>query len=187
MEKYCGCSACLKNETIENPYDIYQKQFLIEDISLNFEYQVSAMCRFGCGKFNKKATCPPNIPGIEFFQRVLSEYHHVHILGRRYPYNDGHFSSHWRTYSTNEVHNLLLKKEKYLFGEGWAYAKAFIGGSCKVCSSDNCDPERCRVPSKGRIPLEATGVNIFSLMTSLGLEYEEPPIHYFWRLGAVFF
>ena len=40
MEKYCGCSACLKNEMIQNPYDIYQKQFLIEDISLNFEYQV---------------------------------------------------------------------------------------------------------------------------------------------------
>lgn len=187
MGKYCNCIYCLKNETIDNPYDIYRKKFPLKEIELSFDYRASAMCRFGCEKFKKKATCPPNIPEIEFFRRVLNGYRYIYILGRQYPYDDGFFSTHWRTYSTNEVHDLLLKKERELFKEGSVYAKAFIGGSCKVCSSDNCDPERCRIPGKGRIPLEATGINIFSLINSLGLEYEEPPVHFFWRIGAVFY
>jgi predicted metal-binding protein len=187
MGKYCTCSACGKNEAIVNRYDIYQKQFSIKEIDFSFDYRATAMCRFGCEKFKKKATCPPNIPEIEFFRRVLNEYRYVYIIGRQYPYNDGLFLTHWRAYSTNEVHDLLLNKEKGLFKEGAVYAKAFIGGSCKVCSSNNCGSVRCRVPGKGRIPLEATGVNIFALITSLGLEYEEPPVSFFWRIGGVFF
>jgi predicted metal-binding protein len=183
----CGYNSRIQHNKRTNPYDIYQGKFAIKEIGLNFDYRVSAMCKFGCEKFNKKVTCPPNIPEIEYFQNVLSEYRHIYILARQYPYNDGFFQTHWRTHSTNEIHELVLNKEKALFSEGWVYAKAFIGGSCKICSSDNCGSARCRVPGKGRIPLEATGLNIFSLMTSIGLEYEEPPIHYFWRLGSIFF
>ena len=187
VKKYCGCKACIENSIIENPYEIFEKRFSREDISLPFDFRASALCRYECEKFNSKATCPPNIPDMPFFQRTLNEYDFIHVLGRKYPYNDGHFLKHWRTYSTNEIHALLLKKEKDFFMEGQVYAKAFIGGSCKVCSSENCDPKRCRIPGTGRIPLEATGINIFKLMRSMDLEYEEPPVNYFWRIGAVLF
>jgi predicted metal-binding protein len=185
--RYCDCSYCVSGRSIENPFEIYEKKFELTQIDLTFDYRAVAQCRFGCNKFNNKATCPPNIPEMEFFQRAFREYQYIYILGRRYPFNDGNFMSHWRSYSTNEVHNLLLKKEDDFFQEGWLYAKAFIGGSCKICSSDNCKSNICRIPSKGRAPLEATGVNIFKLMTSLGLDYENPPVNYFWRIGAVFF
>ena len=187
MTKYCRCNICLRNKIIINPYAIYQESFSLKDIRPDFDYRVTALCKFGCGKFNKKPTCPPNIPEMDFFKNALNEYNHIYILGRKYPYSDGLFSNHWRTYSTNEVHDLLLKKELELFNDGHLYAKAFIGGSCKTCSPDICNPARCVVPRKGRIPLEATGIQVFSLMRSLGLEYEEPPVNYFWRIGMVFF
>ncbi|MCX5679372.1 MAG: DUF2284 domain-containing protein [Candidatus Omnitrophica bacterium] len=187
MIKYCKCNKCIKNKTITNPYNIYQKAFSLEDIHIDFDYRVTALCKFGCEKFSKKPTCPPNIPEIEFFRDALGGYKKIYIIGRKYPYSDGLFSDHWRIYSTNEIHDLLLKKETEFFNEGYLYAKAFIGGSCKICSFDNCNSTKCAVPGKGRISLEGTGIQVFSLMKLLKLEYEEPPVNYFWRIGMVFF
>ena len=187
MSKYCSCSHCIKKETIPNPYEIYQKEVSLRDIDLDFDHRTTALCEFGCTKFGKKPTCRPYIPPMEYYIEALNEYKNICILGRRYPYSDGLFSIHWRNYSTNEIHDLLLKKEIELFKTGNAYAKAFIGGSCKVCPADVCNPERCIVPHKGRVPLEATGINVFSMLKGIGLDYQEPPVEYFWRIGLVFF
>ena len=187
MSKYCDCIHCLRNEIIVNPYDVYQRSFSLKDIHLDFDYRTTAMCRIGCNKYGNKPTCPPNIPGMEYYIDALNEYENVFIIGRKYPYSDGFFSSHWRNYSTNEVHSMLLKKEIELFKEGYIYAKAFIGGSCKICSTDVCGSNICIKPNKGRVPIEATGINVFSLMNEIGLEYQEPPVDYFWRIGLVFY
>lgn len=187
MTKYCQCVKCLSGEEVVNPYNFYQVTLPLVDVHIDFDYRVAALCKFGCEKFGKKPTCPPNIPDLEFFKRALNEYSNIHIFGRKYPYSDGFFLDHWRIYSTNEIHDLLLKKEKDLFNKGYLYAKALIGGSCKICASDMCRSGSCLIPGKGRIPIEATGIQVFSLMRSLGLRYEEPPINYFWRIGIVFF
>ncbi len=187
MSKYCKCNKCLKNEAIINQYDIYKKAFSLKDLRIDFDHRVVALCKFGCKKFNRKPTCPPIIPEIDFFKDALNGYSNCYVIGRKYPYSDGLFSDHWRGYSTNEIHDLLLRKEMELFNEGYLYAKAFIGGSCKVCPSDSCNPARCAVPSKGRISLEGAGIQVFSIMKLLELEYEEPPVNYFWRIGMVFF
>ncbi len=187
VTKYCNCHYCLKNQEIVNPYGIYHNKLFLSGVSLEFDYRTTALCRYGCEKFRKKPTCPPNIPGIEYYSNVLNEYEGVFVLGRKYPYSDGLFSTHWRNYSTREIHELVLKKEIELFNNGFVYSKAFIGGSCKLCSPDVCKSHKCVRPHKGRVPIEATGINILSLMTAIGLEYQEPPVDYFWRLGLVFF
>lgn len=184
---FCNCRYCTNGHPINNPYPVYHKTFLIDELHLVFDYRVAAMCKYGCKKYRKKPTCPPNIPDIEYFKKALNEYENILILGRRYPYSDGYFSTHWRTYSTNEIHHMLLEKESELREKGFLYAKAFIGGSCKLCPDDMCVGAICKLPSKGRIPLEATGINVFKLMSELGLLFEEPPINFFWRLGAVFY
>lgn len=169
-----------------NPYPIYSKRYAIKDIQLEFEHRVTAQCRIGCARYRRKATCPPNVPSFEIYQQILRAYDEIVIIARRYPFADGYFAEYWREHSTNEIHKLLLSQEMELFKSGNIYAKAFIGGSCKLCSTD-CNPVRCNQPGRGRAPLEATGMNVFSLMNQLGLLYENPPIHFFWRLGVVFY
>lgn len=187
MARYCNCDMCLQNKSIENPYDFYQGDFKLDDVKLIFDYRTSALCMFGCKRYGQKATCPPNIPGIDYYSSILKSYERCSIIGKRYPYSDGYFSSHWRNYSTNELHNVLLEREAELFNEGHAYAKAFIGGSCKLCPDERCDPKKCRIPSRSRSPIESTGVNVFRLMNTIGLEYQEPPKEYVWRIGIVFY
>ncbi len=187
MLKYCNCTECLKGSDIVNPYEFTEGAYSLDDVPLIFDPRSAAMCKYGCTRFNAKATCPPNVPDIVSYKRMLSAYSWFYVIGRRYPYSDSYFSKHWRTYSTNEIHSVLLKKELELFKQGEVYAKAFIGGSCKVCPEGHCRPDRCNVPSRGRVPLEATGVNVFSLIGALGLDYQEPPIDYFWRIGVVFY
>lgn len=170
---------------MENKFPIYQRDFKVEEVSLVFDYRVTAQCRIGCTRYNNKPTCPPKIPGMEFYQKALLEYKHLSVIARQYPYADGNFSKHWRNHSTNEIHKLTLKREIMLFQQGFSYAKAFIGGCCKLCLT--CNPQRCNIPSRGRTPLEATGLNVFLLMNSIGLTYQEPPQDFFWRLGVVFY
>lgn len=185
--RYCNCSRCIRGEQIPNPYPLYENQVSLSEVTLEFDYRTTALCRYDCNKFGKKPTCPPNIPQMEYYRRIFSECSTIAVIGRKYPYSDGNFQNHWRSYSTNEIHDLLLNKEKALFKEGRIYAKAFIGGSCKACPTDSCNSHRCSVPGKGRVPLEATGLNVYVLMKSFGLEYQEPPVDYFWRLGVVLF
>lgn len=187
MSKYCNCSYCLRNELVVNPYQTYVNEFPLSEITLIFDQRTTALCRYDCKKFGRKPTCPPNIRGMEFYSKVFSEYSRIVVIGKKYPYADGLFHSHWRSYSTNEIHALLLQQEKELFRKGYMYAKALIGGSCKACPSESCNPKKCNLPGKGRVPIEATGLNVFSLMRSLGLEYQEPPVEYFWRIGIVLF
>lgn len=187
MFRYCECENCIKGRVIPNPYEIFQRDFLVEELRLDFDLRVSALCQFDCKRYKKKPTCPPHVPELEYYREALQEYAHVCLIGRRYPYSDGLFQIHWRNYSTNEIHDLLLAKEQELFKSGHVYAKAFIGGSCKYCPSSSCSPKRCNVPGKGRVPLEATGINVYSLMKSIGIGYQEPPVEFFWRIGCVFY
>jgi predicted metal-binding protein len=177
----------LENNLVKNPYEIYQRVFSLKELTLDFDYRVAAMCQFGCKWFGKKATCPPNVYDFRRYKDIFDEYTSVNIIGRKYPYSDGLFLKHWRGYSTNEIHSLLLKKEAELFRKGNVYAKAFIGGSCKLCPPGFCSSGKCRMPQKGRAPVEATGLSVFSLMEEIKLEYQEPPVDYFWRMGLVFY
>jgi predicted metal-binding protein len=157
------------------------------DMKMDFDPRVPLFCRFGCSKFRNKPNCPPTIPDIGRYREALKGYERALVYGRKYPFNDGMFSEHWRTYSTNEIHHKLLAREMELFSQGYLYAKAFIGGSCKLCREDACCVERCNIPHRGRASLEATGINVFSLLRDLGEEYQDPPREYFWRIGIVFF
>jgi len=185
IKRYCNCDSCIRGEVIVNPHKPYEREVEMRDLRLVFDGRTSLLCRIGCGKYGKKPTCPPNIPTSDYYQRIFDDYSKIFVIGRKYPYSDGMFQSHWRTYSTNEVHDLLLQKERHLFEQGHMYAKAFIGGSCKICPNESCSKHVCRIPHYGRVPLEATGINVYELFKSLGLSYQEPPIDYFWRVGIV--
>ncbi|MDO8343832.1 MAG: DUF2284 domain-containing protein [Cellvibrio sp.] len=187
MSRFCNCDKCLKKIVITNPFEGFEKHQKVKDSRLFFDIRVRSMCTFACGKYGKNPCCPPNVPMMDEFRDVISAYENVSVIGQRYPYSDGLFASHWRTYSTNEIHHRLLEKELELFNAGHHYAKTFIGGSCKVCPPDLCLPEKCKVPPKGRMPLEATGIDVYGFMKSFGLEFQEPPIDYFWRLGVIFY
>lgn len=56
-------------------------------------------------------------------------------------------------------------------------------GSCKLCKIEecrsSCDPE------KGRIPIEATGINVVETCKKFGLRLKCPAVGNFWRIGLI--
>ncbi|MBN2689836.1 MAG: DUF2284 domain-containing protein [Gammaproteobacteria bacterium] len=185
--RLCNCKYCSTGKEIANKYPLYMQEHDLSSLPLSFDYRVNIMCQLGCSRYRKKPMCPPFIPDYKFYEKVFAEYSKILIVGRQYPYDDGFFDVHWRTYSTNEIHSLLLQVEIEKFQMGHVYAKAFIGGACKLCAANVCDGSKCLRPNKARASLEGTGLDVFSLMNYLDLRFQEPPKQYFWRIGAVIY
>ena len=122
------------------------------------EERVKLNC-FYCKKYNRKWTCPPHIPSINY-KLILKEYDHLAIIKYETPFTEDTYAQARYT-STNDLHKLLLKLEKHIYENNNSLAVTFIGGSCKLCKND-CDHIKCRNPHLARIPVEAFGINVIA-------------------------
>lgn len=150
----------------------------IDPQEIVFDPKVKLFC-YKCANYGRKCTCPPRIPQIDYRQMVLSyKKGLIVVLKSNIPKN-------WmriRVDSTNKLHRILLKLEKYAFKNGYHFANSFIGGSCKLCAS--C-PDKCRMPQMSRIPLEAVGVDVVKTASKVGLNLKFPVEKSFYRVGML--
>jgi len=153
----------------------------IEFSKFVFEERVSLNC-FYCARYNKKWTCPPNIPKIDYRQ-TMAEYENLAILEYDKTFSDDQFDI-IRTESTNDVHRTLLDLERFLYINNKSLAVSFIGGSCKLCKN-GCGKDACNNPGQARIPLEATGVNVIKTLANIGIKIEFPIKNVFHRYGLI--
>ena len=49
------------------------------------ENRVPLKCRTGCVGYGKKLTCPPYVPTVDEFRKILSEYHYVLLVKFKSP------------------------------------------------------------------------------------------------------
>lgn len=89
-----------------------------------FEKRVRLNC-FYCSKYDTKWTCPPRIPELDY-EVILSEYQNLAILKYERIFSKEEFDL-VRSESTNDVHRMLLKLEKYLYEHNDSLAISFIG------------------------------------------------------------
>jgi predicted metal-binding protein len=70
--------------------------------------------------------------------------------------------------------------------KGYVFAISFIGGSCKHCTTEECEAP-CKNPTCGRIPLEAIGVNVIETCRQFNIEVEFPVERtgIIWRIGLL--
>lgn len=146
-----------------------------------FEERVKLLC-FHCSRYNKKWTCPPRIPSIDY-QKIMKEYHNGLLVYSQMVFKKDEFDD-VRTKSTNLVHKALLHLEKVLWEHNYPLAVSYIGGSCKLCKGE-CDSEHCRNPYLSRIPIEATGINLIASLKKAGLDIKFPVTDCLTRYGLL--
>lgn len=152
--------------------------FPIDPKDIVFDSKVILSC-YKCINYNKKCTCPPSIPDIDYQKMVLS-YKKGLVVAIRCKINKD-----WqnvRVDSTKRLHRILLELENFAFSHRYHFANSFIGGSCKLCAS--C-ADKCRLPALARIPLEATGVDVVRTVDKVGLKLKFPVKDFFFRVGLL--
>lgn len=162
-------------------FNLYLALIPIKAENFIFEKRVRLNC-FYCSKYDTKWTCPPRIPELDY-EVILSEYQNLAILKYERIFSKEEFNL-VRSESTNDVHRMLLRLEKYLYEHNDSLAVSFIGGSCKLCKN-GCAKDKCNNPGMARIPLEATGVNVIKSLANIGIKIEFPLIDKFYRFGLI--
>lgn len=123
-------------------------------------------CVFGCPTFNRKGTCPPNVPSIAECREFFSEYHEAVIFHFREKLNDPEKRHEW----SKKVNNELLKVERDLFLAG--YYKAFLLFMDECCICKQCAGTRadCTNKKQARPNPESLGVDVFATVRQVGYE-----------------
>jgi predicted metal-binding protein len=124
-----------------------------------FDFRATYQC-LTCSKYGKSPMCPPNIPDVDYFSRLLSCYKYGLLVAKKYNFNAEDFDCK-REESGPRVQNILLFLEQQAFQRNYYWALSFTGGSCRMCQKCS-DTNKCQMPSKGRIPLEAIGVDVMA-------------------------
>ena len=155
--------------------------FLVDFNDLVFDDRTVMQCRT-CKRYGTKATCPPNIPPNTWFKGMLEKYKFKPLMViLTYKTTD----DNWRELSAKNLHEIMLKLEHETKIDGFYYSLAFIGGSCRYCRK--CSGPICVHPEFGRIPVEATGIDVIATCKKNDIQLEMPPKDNISRVGVLFY
>jgi len=115
---------------------------------------VRLKCRFGCGGWGGRLTCPPNSPTPKETAKVLKEYRRAILV-----HGDDH----------SPMRGIIAKLEREVFLDGFYKALGLGSGPCHLC--DKCG-ESCRHPDKARPAMEACGIDVYKTAHSNGFPIE---------------
>ena len=140
-----------------------------------FDIRTTYKCRT-CDNYTKKPTCPPNIPDINYFEKLINSYGCGIIVGLKNYYKNVDDYNKKRDQSGMRLQNILQVLESEAFQKNYYWAISFIGGSCRGCNSCPTNDNMCVTPSKGRMPMEAIGINVIETCKKIGIEISPFPL-----------
>jgi len=151
-------------------------------LSEYFDLKVVEQCK-SCKRYGQKATCPPYVSSMEYYQKLLPTYTHGRLLIKKYECKD---HSQWKEIgkkSSVEMTKYLQEQREVKQKEGVYFVVAFGAGSCKLCTTCTIP---CIHPSQSLVPIEATGINVFKLVKKVtGIELSFPVKECFYRVGML--
>jgi predicted metal-binding protein len=157
---------------------------------LIFSYKAKEACK-SCKRYNTKATCPPHIEDIDYYQKVLPSYKYGKIYYKRFnipkdyvQLPDEEDPNSLGRKSSLAIHTHLLKERDELLKQGHYYIIILGSGSCKLCV--NCDFP-CAFPAESVIPMEGTGMDVVKMMKKYDVNIEYPVKDYFYRVGCILY
>lgn len=159
-----------KQICLEQSADVVHELFLPNDVV--WDIRASHQCRT-CSRYGHNANCPPNVPDTEYFKKLFSSYTYGLLVGKILKYSNPDEYGRARSNSSKELHEILIELERQGRRRGHYWITSFIGGSCRHCLS--CDGSRCRMPEYGRIPVEATGIDIVETCKRLNIDITRFP------------
>lgn len=149
---------------------------VIDTRQLLWDFRTTYKCRT-CSKYGKVLTCPPFIPDVDYFKRLLLCYKNGLVLVKHFKYSTNEEYKNIRESSGPRLQQILLDLENSAFRRGFHWVVSFTGGSCRMCK--NCNTSlysKCQTPTLGRIPMEATGIDVMGTCKHLNIEVTPFPL-----------
>jgi len=118
---------------------------------------VRMKCKYGCGGYGERLTCPPYSPPPEKTRKMLDEYRTGVLI---------HFPS-----EAEDVKEIMVELEREGFLSGNYKAFALGAGPCYLC--DECKLEEgCVHPRRARPAMEACGIDVYKTARDAGFPIE---------------
>lgn len=152
-------------------------------LSKYFDDAVLEECR-SCKRYGFKKSCPPFIPDISYFKKLLPAYDNGLVIYKKFKIMEIDEWSELGKSSSLEIHQYLLKQRNSLIQKGYIFNLALIAGSCKLCNT--CSTP-CRYPDKSLMPIEGTGINVIEFMKNFRVDVKFPveKQKFFYRIGIL--
>jgi predicted metal-binding protein len=125
-----------------------------------------------CGNYNKHHMCPPRTGTLHEIESRLGAYRNGRLLQYEC-FLDVPRDTEGLRRSKLAFHRAVLQLEDMLRGDGFLNVLGLIGGDCALCDSCRAaarTPLPCAHPDRARASLEALGIDVLSLLESLGLD-----------------
>ena len=132
-----------------------------------------------CHLYGESPNCPPYTPPPDEVRQVLSKYTWAVLFKHDVtPIEDFLDKAQWhRGHMAHQgkTDEIASKVESLAFNDGHYLAVGFGAGGCKtaLCRGQMCqflDSGRCRHPLRARPSMEAMGIDVFGLVSSVGWE-----------------
>ncbi len=120
-------------------------------------------CRFSCGTYGRRSTCPPYSPTPEETRRVLKEYETA-LLVKFGPSIEAGCSD-----GVN-IHKVIFELERLILLSGYYAASGMACGPCPLCAECNMREGPCLKPHVPRPSMEACSIDIFAVAYNADLE-----------------
>ncbi|RLE99338.1 MAG: hypothetical protein DRJ57_02465 [Thermoprotei archaeon] len=125
---------------------------------------VRLKCKYGCGSYGKRLTCPPYSPTPEEMRRVLKEYE----VGLLVKFGPSVIEGGAR--EGVNVHEVMFKLERAAFLRGYYPAFWLSVWPLHPVPRMQCEEGICRKPHMARPSMEACGIDVYAAVKNVGLE-----------------
>jgi len=149
---------------------------------LVFDLKAKESCK-SCKRYAQKATCPPYVDSIEYYEKLLKSYKYGTLYYEQFKSTKEQWEEMGKK-SSLVMHTHLLKVRDDLFLKGHYFSVAFGAGSCKLCKECTFP---CRNPSKSLIPMEGAGLDVVELMRRKKIKINFPVTESIYRIGLVLY
>ncbi len=123
-----------------------------------------------CDKYNHYRMCPPHLPSVEEFRKMLKKYSKALfvqlVLEKRRKISEAEARRHGL-----KLQNMIHTLEKKAFSLNFPMAAGLIGGSCKLCRTCTGIQRPCRHPFMARPSMEGMGIDVIKTAEKIGLPF----------------
>jgi len=129
-----------------------------------FDIRATYQCRT-CSHYGKCHTCPPEIPPMEYWEKLVRSYSVGELCISTWDYTAQTFDE-VRRKSAQHLHATLLQRERECFDLNKYWAVSLVGGSCRLCP-EGCG-DTCRFPQNARAAMEGAGIDVIGTCVIAG-------------------
>ena len=126
---------------------------------------VRMKCIFGCGRYGRNASCPPNTLPVDACRRLFDEYSTGVIFHFHKALDNPGDRGPW----SREVNSGLLELEREVFLSGHHKTLLLFMSYCNLCDECTGDRAACEQPRLARPTPEAMAVDVFATVRQCGL------------------